>query len=57
MERLTFYRVMLDSEDGVYCQKDGFRSEDEAESWCYRNDDYSEDRNLFIQPYSPMGEF
>jgi|FLOH01.1.fsa_nt_gi hypothetical protein len=48
---MAFYRVMLDAEDGVYCQKDHFLTEDDAWAWCYEHDDYSEDRNLFVESY------
>ena len=52
MSRYVVYRVMLQGEDGVYCQKDNILRESEAVDWIYKNKDrFGDGQYLFIEEY------
>ena len=48
-----YYRIMLDSEDGVYCLRDEYSSVEKAESVMEGlRDSYGEGQSLWIESYS-----
>ena len=55
---MTLYKIMLESEDGVYCQQSGFRSIEDANEFIElysKNYSYPEQR-LYVEPYKVCEE-